>query len=223
MTRQEASSRSYYNDQRKFQGQQMNPKALVRAARVLTSLLIWSYLPAVAQQPHNPTTKSAPTAKADSKDWTLGEFRKKYLSQRILILRGNDIRGFLGGWEPFKLGSDGAFYQPRFGDPDFNPSAYISFQYKDQTPMIIAIRQSAEGSRSPKQAQENAMGEALREDDIVNPHVDVFVRFDDGQLAEYENLVSNIRDRYARAADPDQDLWDMEFMLVSDIEMYMRK
>lgn len=149
--------------------------------------------------------------KADS-EWTLGDFRTEYLGRRILILLGNNVSGFLGSWEPFQQSADGSFHRDR------GAGAFISYLYKDQTPTVIAIRKSDVG-RSLKQGQENVMGESLRDDDVVNPHVDVFVRFDDGQLAYYDNIVSNITGYYKPYSDQDwwdKDRWDREFMLVSD-------
>jgi hypothetical protein len=149
--------------------------------------------------------------RADSK-WTLGDFRREYLGQRILILQGNNVSGFLGGWEPYQRSADGSFHA------DFSAGAFVSYQYKDQTPTVIAIQQSDVGG-SLKQRQENAMGESLSDDDVVNPSVDVFVRFDDGQIARYSNIVSNIRDYYKPHSDQDwweKDRWGKEFMLVSD-------
>jgi PEGA domain len=149
-------------------------------------------------------------AKAGARDMTLAEFRNSYLNQRILILQGHDIGGSLGGWQPVKQAKDGSF------QIDFGKSAFISFKYMDQTPTIIAIRESSGGGTLlSKGGQKNAMGEKLTDDDIVNPYVDVFVRFDDGQLAKYTSFVSLIRDRSAKNLNQDPDSWEMQLLPVS--------
>jgi hypothetical protein len=186
---------------------QMSPKALVRAASSLSCLLLWSCLFAqclCAEQPQKQLP--VPEVKASARDMTLGEFRNSYLNQRVLILQGHDIGGYLGGWQPVKQAKDGSFRI------DFGKGAFISFRYKDQTPTIIAISQSSAGGSS-KGGQTNAMGETLTDDDIVNPYVDVFVRFDDGQLAKYTSYVTLIRDRSVKNLDPDS--WEMELLPVS--------
>jgi hypothetical protein len=189
-------------------GDAMTPKAIVRAACVLSCFLPWSCL--LAQQSQKPTLH--PAATAGGRDWTLADFRHSYLDQRILILKGKDTGGgSLGGWQPVKQGKDGSF------NDDYSKGAFIDFRYKDQTPKIIAIRESSVGGMEvPKEGQKNAMGETLSDNDIVNPSVDVFVQFDDGQIAKYMSIVSLIRDRSIENFDQDPDFWDMEFMLVAD-------
>ena len=58
--------------------------------------------------------KARPAPKSNSADITMGEFRKKYLGQRILILEGHDISGSLGGAEPQSERSGGLL---RDGEP----------------------------------------------------------------------------------------------------------
>ncbi len=176
---------------------QMSPKALVRATSALSCFLLSSYL--LAQQPQKQSP--VPEVKAGARDMTLGEFRNRYLNQRILILQ-DDIGGSLCGWEPVKQAKDGSF------TIDFGKGASINFKYMDQTPTIITIRESsAGGSLLSKGGQKNAMGETLTDDDIVDPYVDVFVRFDDGQLAECTNFVSLINQH--------PDYWEMGLLPVS--------
>jgi hypothetical protein len=186
----------------------MTPKAIVRAACALSCFLPWSCL--LAQPSQKPTLDPAVTA--GGRDWTLADFRHSYLNQRILILQGNNVAGggSLGGWQPVKQGKDGSFKTDYKG-------AFIDFRYKDQTPRIVAIRESSGGGMEvPKEGQKNALGETLSDSDIVNPYVDVFVQFDDGQIAKYTNFVSLIRGRSIKYFDLDSDLWDTEFMLVAD-------
>lgn len=59
------------------------------------------------------------------------------------------------------------------------------------------------------------MGKTVSADDILNPSVEVIVKFDDGQMARYTSIVSLIRDRSIKHLDQDHDFWGMEFMLVS--------
>jgi hypothetical protein len=159
-----------------------------------------------AQLPDKPT----PEVKSAARDWTLADFRHSYLNQRILILQGHDTRGSLGGWEPIKQSSDSSFIV------DNSKGAYINFRYKDQTPRIIAIRESSGGGmKTPKEGQKNAMGKTVSDDDIVNPSVEVIVQFDDGQMAKYTSIVSLIRDRSIKRVNQTSDFWEMEFMLVS--------
>ncbi len=174
------------------------------------SLVICFLSPAFinGQQPKTPP--DATSANAAVRDMTLREFRHIYLNQRILILKGQDAgRGSLGGWQPVKVGKDGSFMD------DYEKGAFIDFKYKDQTPKILAIRETVGGLETPKEGQKNAMGETVTDDDIVNPSVEVFVQFDDGQQAKYMSIVSLITDRSVNNVDQDPDHWDMEFMLVS--------
>lgn len=131
---------------------------------------------------------------------SLRQFRQIYLNQRIVILKGHDI-GSLGGWHPMKRGHGG------FED-DFGSGAFIPYKYKDQTPIVIDIRENVV-LEQPKEGQKNALGETVTDTDIINPHVKIIVQFDDGQLAEYSSVVSLIMDQYS------PDHWDMEFMLAS--------
>ena len=141
----------------------------------------------------------------------MGEFRKKYLGQRIVIFEGQDISGSLGGWEPMKVAGGDSF------ENDFSKGAFIKFAYKEENPTIIAIKKSTGGGlHRPNEGQSNILGESLSDDDEVNPYVDVFVRFDDGQIAKYSNYANLITGYIAGAADPDEDRWDVPFITVSD-------
>jgi hypothetical protein len=122
---------------------------------------------------------------------------------------GLKVRSSLGGWDPVKQAADGSFVN------DFSIGAFISFKYKDETPKVIAIRENPPYGGAPKEGQKNAMGKTLSADDIVNPSVEVIVKFDDGQMAKYTGILSLIRDRSIENLDQDPDFWDMEFMLVS--------
>jgi hypothetical protein len=193
----------------------MSTRSFVRTACLFFCIPLC--LAAGQQPPRKPSAQAAVRRPEESRDWTLGEFRKTYLGQRILILQGDNISGSLGGWQPVKQGSDGSFHV------DLRGPAFIDFHYKDQTPAILAIQQSSvAGSHASGAARANVMGEAVSDDDAVDPFVDVFVRFDDGQVAKYSNVISNIRDRYQGAKDPDRDLWDMPFMLVADRDAHAR-
>ena len=108
-----------------------------------------------------PRLQAAPEVKAGAKDWTLADFRQSYLNQRIVILKGDDLLGSLGLWEPVKQGEDGSFTN------DYTRGASVSFQYKDQTPKVLAIRESSGGGKTPKEGQKNVMGETVSDDDIV--------------------------------------------------------
>jgi hypothetical protein len=186
----------------------MTPKTIVRAAGALSCFFLWSCL--VAQQPNG--QHSTTVVKPKATDWTLADFRRSYLNQRILILKGNDAgRGSLGGWQPVVLAKNGSFKD------DYSKGAFIDFKYKEQTPKIIAIQESSGGGMLvPKEGQTNALGETLNADAIVNPSVEVFAQFDDGQIAKYTSIVSLIRDRSVENFRQDPDFWDMEFMLASD-------
>ena len=59
------------------------------------------------------------------------------------------------------------------------------------------------------------MGKTVSDEDIVNRSHGSNLQFDDGQMATYANIVSNIRDRSIATDYTAPDFWDMEFMLVS--------
>jgi hypothetical protein len=162
------------------------------------------------QPPASARPSPKPKPKPD-RDITLGEFRKKYLGQRILILEGHDLRGSLGGWEPMKDAGNDSFTH------DYDKGAFIPFSYTEQTPTVIAIKKSHAGEiKRGNEGQANIMGENVNEDDEVNPYVNVFVRFDDGQIAQYSNLPSLIIGRIADAVDTDEDRWDVPFITVAE-------
>ena len=148
------------------------------------------------------------------KDWTLGQFRAKYLGQHVLIMHGHDISGSLGGWQPVLANGDGSFRYDNHG------GAFISFQYKDQTPKIIAIQ----NFDAKKSAQTNIMGDAVNDDAIVNASVIIMAQFDDGQLAQFLSSVSSTVDQrvttggnYCRPlCNSDQDRWGMELLPTSE-------
>jgi hypothetical protein len=133
-------------------------------------------------------------ARGSSKE-TLGEFRAKYIGQRILILHaqvfdpaGPELRAILkdkapaatlGGWDPAKLVGD------RY---ETDSQADIPARYASQEPTVIAI-QRAKTFEEARPAR-NALGEAADQDSIENPYVDVIVRFDDGKLAKITSYVS---------------------------------
>jgi hypothetical protein len=152
-------------------------------------------------------------ALGQEKDWTLGEFRAKYLGQRVLIMHASDIAGTLGGWQPVLQNGEGSFRS------DYHGGAFISLKYKDQTPKIIAI-QNSEAKRS---AQANIMGDAVSDDTAVGASVIIIAQFDDGQLAEFRSIVSLITDQ--RVTNPsscrplcnsDPDRWSMELLPTSE-------
>jgi hypothetical protein len=153
-----------------------------------------------------PTKKSGPT------ELSLRQFRQMLLNQRIVILKGIDVRGSLGGWQPIKLSPEGSFKD------DFDKGAFIAYRYKDQIPKVVDIRESA-GSELAKEGHKNALGEIVTDEDIVDPHVNIIVQFDDGQLAKYSSFVSLIMDR--QSDDPDH--WEMEFMLASVRDLHAEK
>lgn len=191
----------------------MSTRRIIRTAAALSSFVLCCCL--VAQQPEN--RPAATGVKGQATDWTLADFRRSFLNQRIVILKGHDVGGSLGGWQPVVLAKNGSFKD------DYSKGAFIAFKYKDQTPKIVAIRESSGGGMEvPKEGQTNALGETLSADSIVNPSVEVFVQFDDGQLAKYTSIVSLIRDRSVQNADQDPDFWDMEFMLASDRDSHAK-
>ena len=118
------------------------------------------------------------------KEWTLGQFRAKYLGQRVLIMHGHDIAGNLAPWQPVLPNGEGSFRN------DYNSGAFISVKYRDQTPKIIAIQNSG----AKKSAQANIMGDAVSDDNKVGASVIIIAQFDDGQLAEFSSIVSLIVD-----------------------------
>jgi hypothetical protein len=141
---------------------------------------------------------------------TLREFRRIYLNQRILILKGQDVGGSLSEWQPVTMAKDGMFTN------NYDAGTYISLKYKDQTPKVLAIREHAVGgTETPTEGKTNAFGETITDADIVDPFVEVFVQFDDGQQAKYASIVSLIVDRSVKWENRGTDYWDMEFMPVS--------
>ena len=69
-----------------------------------------------------------------------------------------------------KQGLDGSFVN------DFDKGAFIPYKYKDQTPKVIDIRESAVLEHA-KEGQKNALGETVTDNDIVNPPVRIIVQF----------------------------------------------
>jgi tetratricopeptide (TPR) repeat protein len=160
----------------------------------------------LAQQPQ--TRALPPAKKGVPTELSLRQFRQMFLNQRIVILKGSHV-GFsyedsLGGWQPMKQGPDGSF------SSDSDKGAFIPYKYKHQTPKVIDIRENVVLEQA-KERQTNALGETVTDKDIVNPSVRIIVQFDDGQLAEYSNIVSLIMDQHP--VSPDH--LDMEFMLAS--------
>jgi hypothetical protein len=105
----------------------MSTKTIIRAAAALSSFVLCSCL--VAQQPEN--RPAALGVKAHATDWTLADFRRSFLNQRIVILKGHEVGGSLGGWQPVVLAKNGSFKD------DYSKGAFIAFKYKDQTPKIL--------------------------------------------------------------------------------------
>jgi hypothetical protein len=151
-------------------------------------------------------------ALGQEKDWTLGQFRAKYLGQHVLILQGHDISGSLGGWQPVMADRNGSFQD------DFNGGAFISFKYKEQTPKIVAIQSSS------KKTGNNIMGDAVNNDNEINPNVTIIFQFDDGRLAKDFDYVSAYTGHHTIVGgetcrplcNPDQDRWEIPIMLVSE-------
>ena len=160
------------------------------------------------QQPK--TSPDAASATATVREMTLREFRSVFLNQRILILKGQDIGGSLGGWQPMKMTKSGSFTD------DYNKGAFINLKYRDETPKVLSIRENTvAGTEKPTEGTTNAFGETITDADIVNPSVEVIVQFDDGQLAKFTSIVSLIMDRSAKWPDKETNHLDMEFMPVS--------
>ncbi len=179
----------------------MHTNALVKAAGALSCLLLSSSLLAQQEKP-----LPAPAAR----EMTLREFRNIFLNQRILILKGQDVGGSLGEWQPMKLAKNGSFVD------DYNKGAFINLKYRDETPKVLSIRENTvAGMETPTEGKTSAFGETITDADIVNPSVEVIVQFDDGQLAKFTSIVSLIMDRSAKWPDHGTDHFDMEFMPVS--------
>lgn len=152
----------------------------------------------------------APASKPEAREMTLREFRNIFLNQRILILKGQDVGGSLGEWQPMKLAKNGSFVD------DYNKGAFINLKYRDEVPKVLSIRENTiAGMEKPTEGTTNAFGETITDADIVNPSVEIIVQFDDGQLAKFTSIVSLIMDRSAKWPDHDTDHLDMEFMPVS--------
>ncbi len=183
-----------------------NTKSFVKTFIALSCYLLSSNL--CAQKHGDPSP--FPASKAEPREMTLREFRSIYLNQRILILKGQDVGGSLGAWQPVKMAKDGSFKD------DYDAGAFISLKYKDQTPKVLAIRENTVGGmKTPTEGKTNAFGETITDSDIVNPFVEVIVQFDDGQQAKFASIVSLIVDRSVTRVARETDCWDMEFMLVS--------
>ena len=180
----------------------MHTNALVKAAGALSCLLLSSSLLAQQEKP-----LPAPAAR----EMTLREFRNIFLNQRILILKGQDVGGSLGGWQPVKMAKNGAFTD------DYNKGAFINLKYREETPAPSSIRENTvTGMEKATEGTANAFGETITDADIVNRSVEVIVHFDDGQLAKFTSIVSLIMDGSAHEAGPyNTDHLDMEFMPVS--------
>jgi len=106
---------------------------------------------------------------------TLGEVRRAFLNQRVVISGHvmNMIHGPVLDW--YLARPSGGDYQ-MVGGLD----CYLAPGYNGQTATVIAIplRRMFGESSGP-----NALGETTSEDATVNPYFDIIVRFDDGTLA----------------------------------------
>jgi hypothetical protein len=183
----------------------MHTNALVKAVGALSCLLLSSSLLGQQEKP-----SPAPAANAEAREMTLREFRRIFLNQRIVIMKGQDIGGSLGEWQPMKMAKNGSFTD------DYNKGAFINLKYKEETPKVLSIRENTvAGLEKPTEGTTNAFGETITDADIVNPSVEVVVQFDDGQLAKFTSIVSLIMDRSAKWSDRGTDYLDMEFMPVS--------
>ena len=99
---------------------------------------------------------------------------------------------------------------------DFNSGAFISFKYKEQTPRIVAIQSGS------KTTSNNIMGDAVNNDNEINPNVTIIFQFDDGRLAKdfglrhaYTGHHTIVGGEMCRPlCNSDQDRWEIPIVLV---------
>lgn len=128
------------------------------------------------------------TAQEPVKKETLGQFRAKYLGQRILIRKPGTVTGTgdLLEWHSVKPVGDTYVEDYPFS---------LNARYASQEPTVVAISLNemvakATGQASSSAGALNALGERVTDDDVENPPVDLVVRFDDGQVAKHSGFVS---------------------------------
>lgn len=154
------------------------------------------------------------TAFGQQKNWTLGRFRTKFVGQRIVIMQGSEIAGMLEGWRPALQDADGSYRD------DYTSNGII-YKYKDQEPTVVEV-QTLASATMPVAAK--TVGDRQTDDNLENPSVKVYVRFDNGQLAQFQSIPSLITDQRVNEeprscrplCNPDQDRWDMQLLLASE-------
>lgn len=111
------------------------------------------------------------SAPARSKKLSLGEFRRKYLNQRVILVGHNVFMDSLLDWDRIKR--EGDSYKRDYG------SLRIPSNYKDQIAKIVDTWTKGEGVP----AATNALGEPVADDDAHFAIFDLVIQFDDGTLA----------------------------------------
>src|SRR5450759_238625 len=126
-------------------------------------------------------------------DETLGSLRQQYLGQTVVVFGVTmELSGksFLTEWEIVEQ-PDNAHptLTTRYKGLTFNQ---LPDKYKNQTAKVIAVQLNELKLKST--AQTNALGESVSQDAIVDPYIDVIVKFGDGQLAMIHGYAITLHD-----------------------------
>jgi hypothetical protein len=125
-------------------------------------------------------TSTAIPARTAKKE-TLGQFRAKYLGQRIYIRNPESLIAM----DTVRLVGD-----KYVGSEPLPPS------YASQESTVVAIQLNETLAERTPTTGTNALGERVTDDDYENPPVEVIFRFDDGQLAKCGGFVSVLEGEY---------------------------
>ena len=146
---------------------------------ILVVLLVISlhFVQAVAQKRTQP------------QDMTLAQARHTLVGAKVVIIgktsRGSSLKGYLYDWY-IAVESDGEYRQSR------DLMNYISDSYQGKEAAVIAVQLNRLEKERSEVGGTNALGEKITDDALVNPYVDVVVRFTDGTIAMTTSYLSLI-------------------------------
>jgi len=138
------------------------------------------------------------SAPARSKKLTLGEFRRKYLTQRVILMGHKVFMDSLLGWDRLKRVGD--LYERNYG------SLRVPSSYKDEVATVVDVW--AKGNNVA--AATNALGEVVSDDHVDFGMFRLVVQFDDGTLAGKDMSLMDFD-----APSQSFPTWDQPLILVS--------
>jgi len=100
-----------------------------------------------------------------------GPLKKMYLNQKVVVSGSTFPRGMLD-WNLARPKGD--YYEPDLMN-------HLPAAYKGRQALVIAVQMNA--LHRAEYSKQNALGEQTSPDDVVDPYVDVVVRFEDGTVA----------------------------------------